>query len=159
MMKVEVFSLNKIQPYKNNPRKNKASIDAVVESIKQFGYTQPILIDQNNVIIAGHSRYQACKKLKLKEVACIRLGELSEQQLKAYRIVDNSTGDIAGWDYEKLKLEFDDLEEFDFDLLGLTEQEFFKTKLYEDPDEDLISFDERVKEKREKKCPHCGGSL
>lgn len=156
-MQIETLLLKDLIPYANNPRKNKVSIDAVIESIKLFGYTQPILIDNRNVIVAGHSRYQACRKLKIKEVPCIRLTDLSEDQLKAYRIVDNSTGDIAGWDYEKLQIEFDGLEDFNFELMGLTEQEMFKCTLTDFEDDEELNLTERkLGNKSKKVCPHCG---
>ena len=97
--------MDEITPYENNPRINDNAIDKVVESISEFGFTNPILLDENNVIIAGHTRYEASKVLGLDEVPCIYLTDLSEEQIKAYRLVDNKTSEFAGWDFEALSRE------------------------------------------------------
>lgn len=102
---IEIVSMDAITPYENNPRINDNAIDKVVESISEFGFTNPILLDENNVIIAGHTRYEASKALGLDEVPCIYLTDLSEEQIKAYRLVDNKTSEFAGWDFEALSRE------------------------------------------------------
>lgn len=118
---IEVVSMDEITPYENNPRINDNAIDKVVESISEFGFTNPILLDNNNIIIAGHTRYEAAKVLGLDEVPCIYLDDLSEEQIKAYRLVDNKTSEFAGWDFEALSKELAsigdsvDMACFDFD--------------------------------------------
>lgn len=113
--------MDEITPYENNPRINDNAISKVVESISEFGFTNPILLDNNNIIIAGHTRYEAAKVLGLDEVPCIYLDDLSEEQIKAYRLVDNKTSEFAGWDFEALSKELAsigdsvDMACFDFD--------------------------------------------
>ena len=118
---IEIVSMDEITPYENNPRINDNAISKVVESISEFGFTNPILLDNNNIIIAGHTRYEAAKVLGLDEVPCIYLDDLSEEQIKAYRLVDNKTSEFAGWDFEALSKELAsigdsvDMACFDFD--------------------------------------------
>lgn len=110
--------------YGNNPRNNKLAVSKVQDSINNFGFCNPILIDNNNVIIAGHTRYKACKNLNFKQVPCVRL-ELNEEQARAYRIVDNKLNEISTWDVHKLFIEFDALDEigFDLNLTGFSDNE------------------------------------
>ena len=103
-------------PYINNPRNNENAVDKVASSISEFGFKNPIVIDKNNVIINGHTRLLASKKLGLKEVPVIVADDLSEAQVKAFRIADNKTSEYASWDKELLRVELDMLEEMDFDL-------------------------------------------
>ena len=86
------LKLNEIKPYKKNPRKNDLSLPKVKKSIETFGFNQPILIDKDKVIITGHTRYKAAQSLELKEVPCIIVEDLSENEIKAYRIADNKVG-------------------------------------------------------------------
>lgn len=115
-------SVNDLIPYVNNSRTHsEAQITQVASSIKEFGFTNPILIDEDNGVIAGHGRLLASKKLNLDEVPCIVLSGLSEAQRKAYVIADNQLALNSDWDYSKLKVEVDQLieHEFNLDLLGL----------------------------------------
>jgi ParB-like chromosome segregation protein Spo0J len=115
-------SVDDLIPYVNNSRTHSdEQIAQVASSIKEFGFTNPILIDDNNGIIAGHGRLLASQKLKLEEVPCIVLDGLSEAQRKAYVIADNQLALNSDWDYSKLKVEVDQLieHEFNLDLLGL----------------------------------------
>lgn len=108
--------LSELIPYANNPRKNDGAVDAVVESIKQCGYISPIVIDENNEILAGHTRYKAMKKLKIKTAKCVVMEGLTEEQKRKYRILDNKTGEFAEWDIDLLNIELEglDFEGFDF---------------------------------------------
>jgi len=126
-MKIEMLELKKIKPYDNNPRKNDVAIEAVVASIKEFGFQQPIVIDKKNIIIVGHTRYKAALKLGLKMIPVV-VADLSEAQAKAYRIADNQTASLADWDVAMLDSEIKSLEEMDFDidLLGFKEGELEK---------------------------------
>lgn len=90
----------------------------MAESIKQFGFKVPIVIDKNNVIVAGHTRYKASKKLNLTEVPCIVADDLTDEQIKAYRLADNKVAEKADWDFELLGAELDDLFDFDMTLFG-----------------------------------------
>lgn len=101
-MDIVSLKLSELHPYENNPRQNDDAVDAVAASIKEFGFKVPIVVDKNNVIVAGHTRYKAAKKLKLKTVPCVVADDLSEEQVNAFRLADNKTGELALWDEEKL---------------------------------------------------------
>lgn len=118
------MEIEKIFPYINNPRKNK-DIDKIASSILEFGFQQPIVIDKNNVIIVGHSRYEASKKLGLNKVPVLK-ADLSEAQSKAYRIADNKLNELSDWDNELLSLELKELDSLDYDkdILGFNENDY-----------------------------------
>lgn len=118
-MKIEMLKVKDLIPYERNPRNNKDAVDVVANSIKEFGFKNPIIIDKDNVIVAGHTRLLAAKKLKIKEVPCVRADDLTDEQVKAFRIADNSTAQVAEWDFDLLKFEIEDLPEFDFADFGL----------------------------------------
>lgn len=119
-MRVQSIKIDKIKPYENNPRLNDAAVDGVAQSIKQFGFKVPIVIDKNNVIVCGHTRYKASLKLGLESVPCIKADDLSDEQIKAFRLADNKVSEVAEWDQEKLQIELEDISidmsEFGFDL-------------------------------------------
>ena len=110
-LKIEYFPINNIKPYKNNPRNNDQAVEKVLNSIKEFGFKNPIIIDVNKIIINGHTRLKAAQKLSLKEVPCIIASDLNEKQKKAYRIADNRVAEQAEWNYDLLKLEFVELDD------------------------------------------------
>src|SRR5687768_12192407 len=110
-MKIELQPISRIRPYPQNPRKNDAAIDAVATSIREYGFKQPIVVDRDNVIIVGHSRWRAAQKLGLKRVPVHVALDLTPEKAKAYRIADNQTNTIASWDLELLPLELRDLRE------------------------------------------------
>ena len=112
-MQIEELEIRKIKPYEKNPRKNDAAVDGVAESIKQFGFKQPIVVDKDNVIVVGHTRYKAAKKLGLETVPCVRADDLTKDQVKAYRILDNKLNELATWDFATLQAE---LNNFDYQL-------------------------------------------
>lgn len=116
--KIILKSVDEIIPYANNPRRNDKAVDAVAESIKQFGFKQPIVIDGGGVVVCGYTRLKATKKLRIKTVPCIVAEDLTPEQIKAYRLADNKTAELAEWDMELLPLELDDLQEFDMTLFG-----------------------------------------
>lgn len=117
MKNIEYIAIDQLIPYTNNARTHDENqVTQIAASIKEFGFTNPVLIDKNNGIIAGHGRTMAAKKLNLKEVPVIRLEHLSDAQRKAYILADNKLALNAGWDNELLKLEFDELKELNFDL-------------------------------------------
>lgn len=119
-MNIITMALKNIKPYKNNPRKNDKAVQFVMKSIQEFGYLVPIVIDKNNEIVAGHTRYKALKKLGIQQVPCVVADELTEDQIKAFRIADNSVSDVAEWDVTKLAVELSDISldlgEFGLDL-------------------------------------------
>lgn len=108
-------NVEELIPYVNNPRDNTDAIDKVASSIKNFGFKVPIVIDNQNEIITGHTRLLASKKLGLKEVPVIVAGDLSEAQVKAFRIADNRVSEYAKWDEDLLKIELEELQDLDFE--------------------------------------------
>lgn len=116
MIKVE-----ELIPYDNNPRKNDKAVKAVAESIKQFGFKVPITIDKNGILVTGHTRLKAAIKLKMKEVPVIRLNDLNEDQVKAFRLVDNKVAEIADWDIDALIQELNEIE-MDMSAFGFEKQ-------------------------------------
>ena len=125
-MEIVDIAVNNLVPYDKNPRRNDEAAVKVAESIKQFGFKIPLVVDRNNVVVCGHTRLKAAKKLKLKTVPCILADDLSEDQIKAFRLVDNRTAEIAEWDFALLEEELADVQldmtAFDFDDL-LAEEE------------------------------------
>ena len=121
-MLVEMRPIESIRPYENNPRLNDAAVDAVAASIRAFGFRQPIVVDEQGVVIVGHTRYKAALKLGLPEVPVHAAVGLSPAQARAYRIADNQTATLSDWDDDKLPLELAQLQEmaFDLDLTGFS---------------------------------------
>lgn len=109
-MQIIYKALEELKPYKNNPRNNDGAVDAVAASIKEFGFKVPIVIDEDGEIIAGHTRLKAAKKLGLEKVPCIIADDLTPDQIKAFRLADNKTAELAEWNLELLQLELDDIE-------------------------------------------------
>ncbi len=124
-MNVTTRNINEIQPYEDNPRINDDAVDAVAASLKEFGFRQPIVVDADGVIIAGHTRWKAASKLGLANVPVHVAKDLSPEQIKAYRIADNKTGELAEWDFDLLSIELKDLQQtdYDLDLLGFDADE------------------------------------
>ena len=136
-MNIKDININDLKEYENNPRHNEAAIDKVVESIKEFGFKVPIIIDQNNVIVTGHTRIKAARKLGLKKVPCIIADDLSPEQIKAFRLADNKVSEYATWDEDKLYTELMELKVINFDI----ESFGFETK---DIDTSNINVDEVI---------------
>ncbi|HOH95313.1 MAG TPA: ParB N-terminal domain-containing protein, partial [Bacilli bacterium] len=122
--------IDELKPYKNNPRKNDKAVKAVADSIKEFGFKVPIILDSNMEIIAGHTRLKAAKRLKYKEVPCIIADDLTPDQVRAFRLVDNKVGELAEWDIDLLNIELSEIE------LDLTPFEFKIEKPLNDIEED-----------------------
>ena len=124
-MKIQTIDIDKLVPYARNPRNNAFSVDKVASSIKEFGFRQPIVVDEEMVILAGHTRLQASYKLGLKEVPVHIAENLSEEKKKAFRIMDNRSSEDSEWDNDLLALELSDLNNTDFDLekTGFTQEE------------------------------------
>ena len=141
MVKVIAMAVKDLVPYANNPRNNEAAVDTVAKSIKEFGFTNPIVVDSDNVVINGHTRLLAAEKLGLEKVPVIRKEDLTPEQVKAFRLVDNKTSELSGWDFEKLDAEIAELQAMDFDM---SEFEFesshnFNAEAYSDFFEDASS--------------------
>lgn len=149
-MKIEIVDINSIQPYKNNPRKiSETAINKVANSIKEFGFRQPIVVDKDKVIVVGHTRFNASKKLGLKEVPITIADNLNQEQINAYRIADNRTNEDAEWDYKLLQEEFSNLvdEKFNLELTGFNEDELKKyLAMEEDFEVDLPEINDEDKQ-------------
>lgn len=129
-MNVENLKISELKPYENNPRKNDESVEYVANSIKEFGFKVPIIVDKNNVIVCGHTRYKAAKKIGMQEVPCIRADDLSDEQIKAFRLADNKVSDESFWDNKKL---LEELNGIGGDMFtGFSESDLFCDVLDED---------------------------
>ena len=127
-MKIELWELGRIRPYDKNPRQNDQAVEAVARSIPEYGFRQPIVVDADGVIIVGHTRWKAARKLGLEKVPVHVARDLSPEQVKAYRIADNKTAELAEWNYELLPIELGELAGMNYDLglLGFSEEELAK---------------------------------
>lgn len=137
-MDIREINIDQLIPYSNNPRHNDSAVEAVVNSIKEFGFKVPIVVDKNNVIVAGHTRIKAAKKLGMEQVPCVIADDLTPSQVKAFRLADNKVAELATWNLEMLEQELDELAELDIDMTGLGFE--FKPDAEEDdfdPDEVL----------------------
>ena len=135
-LKIEQWPIKKVIPYANNPRKNDHAVEQVARSITEYGFRQPIVVDESGVIIVGHTRWKAANKLKLKEVPVHIAKGLTEAQIKAYRIADNKTNELAEWDFDLLPLELAALGDLDYDIdvLGFTSDELAELMQPEQPE-------------------------
>ena len=120
-MKVQTINIKDIKPYAKNPRNNDSGVDAVARSIKEFNWQQPIVVDKNYVIIVGHTRYKAAKKLNLKKVPIVVADNLSDEQVKAYRLADNKTNELTDWNMDLLNVELDGILDIDMTDFGFDE--------------------------------------
>ena len=127
-LKLEYRNVDDLIPYDNNPRKNDEAVDYVANSIKEFGFKMPIVIDKNGIIIVGHTRLKASKKLGLKEVPVIIADDLTDEQVKALRLADNKVSEVAQWDFNMLDKELAeldiDMKQFNFDDIKLDADSF-----------------------------------
>lgn len=117
-LKITYRKVEELVPYAKNPRKNKEAVDYVARSIKEFGFKNPIIIDKDDTIVAGHTRLLAAKKLKMEEVPCITADDLTEEQIKAFRLADNKTGEFADWDDDLLGQELAQIFDIDMESFG-----------------------------------------
>ena len=118
MLDVQEMPIEDVIPYENNPRKNDKAVDAVAESIREFGFKVPIIVDKENVIVAGHTRLRAAEKLGLTTVPVIRADDLTEEQITAFRLADNKTSELAEWDFDKLAAELELISDIDMSAFG-----------------------------------------
>jgi len=153
-MKIVNKKVEELKPYVNNPRFNDDAVEYVANSIKEFGFKVPIVIDKNNEIVAGHTRYKASLALGLDEVPCIVADDLNEEQIKAFRLADNKVSEKASWDFDLLEEELEnldiDMEQYGFDKIeDINFEDFYE--------------DNEVKKDEEKKqtivCPYCNKEI
>ena len=158
-MNIKTISIEELKAYENNPRKNDNAVDYVANSIKEFGFKIPCLITNNGEIICGHTRLKAAIKLGMTNIPCIIADDMTEEQIKAYRLVDNQTASIAEWDFEALDKELSsilnlNMDDFGFDLLFKEDDsKEKKQKLDQGGEVDIDSF---ADDKFECTCPKCG---
>lgn len=151
-LKITYMNVDELVPYENNPRYNDEAVEKVALSIKEFGFKVPIIIDEDNNIIAGHTRLKASKEIGLEEVPCIMVNDLSEEQIKAFRIADNKVSEFAEWDFSLLEKELEEIENINMEDFGIIE-----TNLHSlDIDDFFQDAEEKEKEPKMIKCPHCG---
>lgn len=122
-IKIEYRSIDSILPYEKNPRINDEAVPAVMESIKEFGFKIPVVLTADNVIVAGHTRIKAAKQLGMKEVPCIIADDLNEEQIRAFRLADNKSAEIATWDEELLQQELSGILDIDMKMFGFEDGE------------------------------------
>lgn len=138
-MEVKSMKIGDVIPYENNPRKNKDAVEATANSIKEFGWQQPIVVDKNNVVIVGHTRLKAAARLGLETVPVVVAKGLTDEQVKAYRLADNKTGELADWDLPMLDEELAGIGELDMGDFGFElhdEQEIVEDEYDEAPPEE-----------------------
>ena len=139
-MEIKMVKVEDLKPYANNPRFNDDAVEYVAKSIKEFGFKVPMVIDKNNEIVAGHTRYKASLELGLKEVPCIIANDLTDEQIKAFRLADNKVSEQASWNYDLLDLELNNNNETTNNITENTEI-------------DLSKYDDN---NFEHTCPKCG---
>lgn len=152
-MQVEQWEISKVIPYENNPRRNDEAVEKVANSIREFGWQQPIVVDKEGVVIVGHTRLKAAHELGLKEVPVLVAEELTDNQVKAYRLADNKTGELASWDWSQFNIELEDIdwldinmEQFGFNELKWNEEVTDSAVYGELSDEELDEYSEHAKE-------------
>lgn len=149
-MEIVNKKISELKPYENNPRFNDEAVKYVKESIRQFGFKVPIIIDKNNVIVAGHTRLKASQELGLKEVPCIIANDLNEEQIKAFRLADNKVSEKSEWNYDMLDTELSDILDINMEDFGFLEQNIdwssvddLSGETYEKPEHNMLE------------CPSC----
>mgnify|MGYP004652546853 CR=1 FL=1 len=149
-MQIVYKKVNDLIPYENNPRINDEAVDYVKNSIKEFGFKVPIVIDKNNIIIAGHTRLKASQELDLKEVPCIIADDLTEEQVRAFRLADNKVSEKSQWDFGKLDEELDNILNIDMSLFDFIDNEIdwdnvgdLTEETYDKPEHNMLE------------CPNC----
>lgn len=149
-MKVIEKKLSEIKPYENNPRNNEDAVQYVANSLKKYGWKQPIVIDKDGVIVVGHTRYRAALQLGMKTAPCVVADDLTEEEIRGYRLADNKTAEMAGWNFPLLDLELAKITTFDMADFGFQKVEFN----FDGVDElDESNYQEPEKDKLE--CPNC----
>lgn len=131
-MQIISKKIEEIKEYENNPRNNDNAVEYVARSIKDFGFKIPIIVDKNNVIVAGHTRYKAAKELNLTEVPCIVADDLTDEQIKAFRLVDNKSAELAEWNLELLNIELENIHDIDMNLYNFELSELLDNVIEDD---------------------------
>lgn len=144
-LKIVYKPISEIKEYANNPRINDDAVKAVKNSISSFGFKVPVVIDSNDIIVAGHTRVKACYELGITDVPCIIADDLTEEQIRAFRLADNKTAEIAEWDFEKLAEELDDILDIEMSEFGFDDG-FMDTMGDEVTSDDIEDIGDSVKQ-------------
>lgn len=150
-MQIQQINISELTPYDKNPRLNDAAVPKVAESISKFGFKVPIVIDSNNVIVAGHTRFKAAQSLGLDSVPCIVADDLSPEQIRAFRLADNKVAEFSEWDFTALHEELEALQDLDmseFGFMSVDEIDWAGV-----PELSENTYDEPKKDKLQ--CPEC----
>ncbi len=153
-MDIILKKVKDLKPYEKNPRKNEEAVKYVANSIKEFGFKVPIVINKDNIIVAGHTRLLAAKELELTEVPCIVADDLTDEQIKAFRLADNKVSEKSGWDFDLLNDELNDLSDFDMSSFGFEDLEELDLEAFFENNE--VKEPKKEPKKQTIKCPHCG---
>jgi site-specific DNA-methyltransferase (adenine-specific) len=148
-MKIKYVNINDLHPYENNPRNNDEAVEYVANSIKEFGFKVPMVIDKNNVIVTGHTRLKAAQKLGITKIPCITANDLTDEQIKAFRLIDNKVGESSYWNYELLNKEIEDILNIDMEKMGFLDI---------DMNIEWENTEKKGKENKKEKiyeCPYC----
>ncbi len=147
-MEIVNIKIDKLKPYENNPRKNDETVKYLVNAIKNFGFRVPLVIDKNNVIVCGHTRLKALIELGYKDAPCVVLNDLTEDQINAFRLIDNKVAEYASWDYDVLRSELKNIKSINLEELGF---------LTDDVECDFFTESSELNDKKEifYECPCC----
>lgn len=152
-LKIEYLSADDLVPYENNARRHHdEDVDAIARSIEKFGFDDPIGIWKENIIIEGHGRLLAAKKLGLKKIPVIRLDHLTDEERRAYALAHNKTAELSDWNPEALKLELEEIEEIEMSDFGFVEN----ATTFDSLDNYFENSEPKEKEKKRYQCPNCG---
>lgn len=155
-MQVENWNIDDVKPYENNPRNNDEAVEYVANSIREFGFQQPLVVDSDGVLIVGHTRLKAAKELGLESVPVVVASDLTDEQVRAYRLADNKVAEASSWDWNMLNEELENI-----DWLDLNMEKFGFKDLEINYDPDVIFGQEGGADSKETKekvnvCPKCG---
>lgn len=152
-MDILELKIEELVPYENNPRVNDQAVEKVAASIREFGFKVPIVIDKDNVIVAGHTRLEAAKLLGLDVIPCIKADDLTEAQVREFRIIDNKSQELADWDLDIMRAELESITGIDMSEFGFLIQEIEDQKKKDAENKKKENEKKVVKEIR---CPRCG---
>ena len=160
-LRVKYAPIADVRPYEDNPRHNDWAVEAVANSIREFGWKQPIVVDADGTIIVGHTRWKAAKALGMDEVPVVVASDLTPEQCQAYRLADNRVGELAEWDSELLAQELDGLAGIDMSAFGFDSGELLSGADVDDLFEDYDggSSEDDCPSPKMVTCPHCGATF
>ena len=151
-IEIKNVPVSEIIPYENNPRKNEKAVFAVQKSIEQFGFKVPLVLDKENVVVAGHTRLKAAIEIGMETVPVIYADDLTDEQVRAFRLADNKTAELASWDNERLLQELEEITGIDMTAFQLYAESRFDADEFFTPD----AQEKKEPEPKKVQCPHCG---